>query len=58
MAKYGAKAQEVIKETMEKYSEGRLKSGRAKQPVKSRKQAVAIGMSEARKKDAKVPHQH
>jgi len=57
MAKYDAKAQHVIKETMEKYGEGKLKSGRARQPVKSRKQAVAIGISEARKKGAKVPSQ-
>jgi len=40
---------------MRKYKRGTLKSGKARVPVKSRKQAIAIGLSEARKKGAKVP---
>jgi len=54
-SKYGAKAQKTVKEAMHKYKEGELKSGKSGQKVKSRKQAVAIGLSEARKKGAKVP---
>jgi hypothetical protein len=54
MAKYGKKAQESVKEAVHKQKEGKLKSGSGK-PVKSREQAVAIGLSEARKKGAKVP---
>ena len=55
MAKYGKKAQKTVKEAMRKYKKGKLKSGRSGKKVKSRKQAVAIGLSEARKKGAKVP---
>ncbi len=55
MAKYGKKAQEKVKETMEEYKEGKLKSGGSDKKVKSRKQAVAIGLSKARKEGAKVP---
>ena len=55
MAKYGKKAQETVKETMEEYKEGKLKSGGSGKKVTSRKQAVAIGLSKARKKGAKVP---
>ncbi len=40
---------------MHKYKRGKLKSGRARTPVKSREQAIAIGLSEARQKGAKVP---
>jgi len=53
--KYGPKAQEKVKETMEEYKKGELKSGRSGKKVKSRKQAVAIGLSEARQEGAKVP---
>jgi hypothetical protein len=53
--KYGEKAQKTVKEAMHKYKEGKLKSGKSGQKVKSRKQAIAIGLSEARKKGAKVP---
>ena len=56
MAKYGPKAQEKVHKTMEEYKAGTLKSGSGKK-VASRKQAVAIGLSEARKKGAKVPKQ-
>ena len=55
MGRYGKKAQETVKETMEKYKEGKLKSGKSGAKVKSRKQAVAIGLSEARQKGQKVP---
>lgn len=55
MAKYGKKAQKTVKEAMHKYKRGKLKSGRSGEKVKSRKQAIAIGLSEARKKGAKVP---
>jgi len=55
MAKYGAKAQQTVKEAMHEYKEGKLKSGRSGRRVKNPKQAVAIGLSEARKKGAKVP---
>lgn len=55
MARYGKKAQETVRETMEKFKEGNLKSGIGGKKVKSRKQAIAIGLSEAREKGAKVP---
>lgn len=55
MARYDRKAQENVKEAVHKYKEGELKSGRSGKKVKSRKQAVAIGLSEARRKGAKVP---
>ena len=55
MAKYGKKAQEKVKETMHEMKEGKLKSGRSGKKVTSQKQAVAIGLSEARKEGAKVP---
>lgn len=53
--KYGAKAQETVKEAMHEFKRGKLKSGKSGKAVKNRKQAVAIGLSEARKKGAKVP---
>lgn len=55
MAKYGKKAQKSVEEAMHKYKKGELKSGKSEKPVKSREQAIAIGLSEARKKGAKVP---
>ena len=55
MARYGKKAQETVKEVMEEFIKGALKSGKSGKKVTSRKQAVAIGLSEARKKGAKVP---
>ncbi len=55
MARYGKKAQGTVKKVMEEYKEGKLKSGKSGKTVKSRKQAVAIGLSEARKKGQKVP---
>ncbi|MEW6300378.1 MAG: DUF6496 domain-containing protein [Thermodesulfobacteriota bacterium] len=56
MAKYGKKAQESVEEAMHKFKRGQLKSGgKSKKTVKNPKQAIAIGLSEARKKGAKVP---
>ncbi|MEX2139266.1 MAG: DUF6496 domain-containing protein [Pirellulales bacterium] len=55
MAKYGKKAGESVKKAMHKKKRGKLKSSRSGKKVKSRKQAIAIGLSEARKKGAKVP---
>ncbi len=53
--KYGKAAQESVETAMHKMKEGKLKSGRSGKTVKSKEQAVAIGLSEARKKGAKVP---
>jgi hypothetical protein len=55
MAKYSEKAQEKVKENMQEMKEGKLKSGRSGKKVTNPKQAVAIGLSEARKSGAKVP---
>ena len=55
MAKYSQKAQEKVEEAMHERKEGTLKSGRSGKKVTSRKQAIAIGLSEARKEGAKVP---
>jgi hypothetical protein len=56
MAKYGAKAKKSVKSAMHKYKRGKLKSGaKGHGKAKSRKQAIAIGLSKARKKGAKVP---
>jgi len=54
MAKYSEKAGEKVEKTIHEMKEGKLKSGSGKK-VTSRKQAVAIGLSEARKEGAKVP---
>ena len=54
MAKYSEKAGEKVEKTMHEMKEGTLKSGGGKK-VTSKKQAVAIGLSEARKEGAKVP---
>lgn len=54
MAKYSKKSQDKVKENMEEMKEGKLKTGSGKK-VTSRKQAIAIGLSEARKEGAKVP---
>lgn len=53
--KYGKGAQNEIKKEMHRYKEGKAHSGRKLKPVKSRKQAIAIGLSKARKKGKKVP---
>ena len=54
MAKYSKKAQEKVEKSMHERKEGTLKSGSGKK-VTSKKQAIAIGLSEARKEGAKVP---
>ena len=53
--KYSKKASEEVKKAVRKQKKGTLKSGKSGKKVTSRKQAVAIGLSEARKKGAKVP---
>ena len=55
MAKYGRKAQQKVREVMRERKRGTLRSGRSGKKVKSRKQAIAIGLSEARRSGAKVP---
>jgi hypothetical protein len=55
MAKYGKKASEKVERAMHERKKGTLKSGRSGKKVKSRKQAIAIGLSEARRAGAKVP---
>lgn len=54
MNKYGKKAQEKVEKAMHERKEGTLKSGSGKK-VTSKKQAIAIGLSEARKEGGKVP---
>lgn len=54
MAKYSEKAAEKVEQAMHEMKEGKLKSGSGKK-VTSKKQAIAIGLSEARKGGAKVP---
>jgi Family of unknown function (DUF6496) len=53
--KYGKAASKSVKRAMHKRKSGTLKSGRSGRTVKSRKQAIAIGLSEAREAGAKVP---
>jgi hypothetical protein len=53
--KYGAKAGEKVKRAMDEMKRGELKSGRSGEKVTSRKQAIAIGLSEARAAGAEVP---
>ena len=55
MPKYSKNAQKKVKKVMHEYKEGKLKMGRSGKKVKSRKQAIAIGLSEARKRGMKVP---
>ena len=55
MAKYGEKSKEKVGEKMHEMKQGELKSGQSGKKVTSRKQAIAIGLSEARKEGAKVP---
>ena len=55
MAKYGKKASEKVERAMHERKRGTLKSGRSRKTVKSRKQAIAIGLSEARRAGGKVP---
>lgn len=55
MAKYSKKSQQKVKRAMEEMKEGKLKSGRSGKKVTNPKQAIAIGLSEARESGAKVP---
>ena len=53
--KYSKKSSSYVKKAMRKRKKGTLKSGRSGKKVKSRKQAIAIGLSQARRSGAKVP---
>lgn len=55
MAKYSKESQEQVKEALHEMKEGKLKSGKSDQKVTNPKQAIAIGLSEAREKGEKVP---
>jgi hypothetical protein len=55
MAKYGKKAQRKVRQVMRERKRGTLRSGGSGKKVTSRKQAIAIGLSEARRAGAKVP---
>lgn len=55
MAKYGKKAAEKVEKAVHEMKRGTLKSGRSGKKVKSRKQAIAIGLAEARRAGGKVP---
>ena len=55
MARYGKKAAKKVERAMHERKRGTLKSGRSGKKVTSKKQAIAIGLSEARKEGAKVP---
>ena len=55
MAKYGKKASQKVERAMHERKHGTLRSGRSGKKVKSRKQAIAIGLSEARRAGGKVP---
>jgi hypothetical protein len=55
VARYGRKAQQKVKKAMHERKRGQLRSGRSGRKVRSRKQAIAIGLSEARRAGAKVP---
>jgi hypothetical protein len=55
MAKYGRKASQKVERAMRERKRGTLRSGRSGKRVTSRKQAIAIGLSEARRAGAKVP---
>ena len=55
VAKYGKKASQKVKKVMRERKRGTLRSGRSGRKVTSRKQAIAIGLSEARRAGAKVP---
>ena len=55
MAKYGKTAQRKVKRAMHERKRGKLRSGRSGKKVTSRRQAIAIGLSEARRAGGKVP---
>lgn len=53
--KYSKGASKKVEQVMHEFKRGKLKSGQSDKPVKSRKQAIAIGLSEARESGEKVP---
>lgn len=55
MNKFGPKAQEKVEKAMHEMKKGKLKSGKSGKKVTSKKQAIAIGLSQARKEGGKVP---
>ena len=55
MNKYGPKASEKVEKAMHEFKQGDLRIGKSNKKVKSKDQAVAIGLSEARRKGGKVP---
>ena len=55
MARYGKTAQKKVERAMRERKQGKLRSGRSGKSVTSRKQAIAIGLSEARRAGGKVP---
>jgi len=55
MPKYGKTAQRKVKKAMHELKQGKLRSGNSGKKVRSRKQAIAIGLSEARRSGGKVP---
>lgn len=55
MNKYGPKAQKEVEKAVKEYNEGKLTSGQSGKKVTNRQQAVAIGLSKARKEGGKVP---
>jgi hypothetical protein len=55
MAKYGDKSEKKVHKALHEMEEGKLKSGKSGKKVTSRKQAIAIGLSEAREEGDKVP---
>lgn len=55
MSKYGPRAQAKVEQTLREYKRGKLRSGKGSKPVRSRRQAIAIGLSQARREGAKVP---
>ena len=55
MAKYGPKSKTEVGKAMHEFKEGKLKSGKSGKKVRNPKQAIAIGLSKARKKGGKVP---
>ena len=56
MARYGKKAQDKVEKAMHERKRGTLKSGKSGKKVTSKKQAIAIGLSEAREAGGKVPN--
>lgn len=56
MAKYSKKAGEKVEKAMKEMKQGKLRSGRSGKKVTNAKQAIAIGLSEARESGAKIPY--